>query len=58
MIVVPIVELLAYAIIGLAAFLILGGAAFLMAINLYERVEGWRVNVKAVARGRRNNDFP
>ncbi|HEV7802374.1 MAG TPA: hypothetical protein VGP15_14950 [Burkholderiales bacterium] len=41
---VPLVELLAYAIIALATFLTVGGAIFLAGINIYERIEDWRVN--------------
>jgi hypothetical protein len=44
---VPIIELLAYAIICLVALLIVGGVTFLIAISLYERIEAWRVNTKA-----------
>jgi hypothetical protein len=49
---VPIVELLAYAIIGLAIFLTVGGAIFLAGINAYERVEDWRASRLARRGGR------
>jgi hypothetical protein len=37
----PIIELVAYAIIGLAGFLVAGAAIFLAALRAYERVEDW-----------------
>ena len=43
----PIIELVAYAIIGLACLLFVGGAVFLIALNAYESLENWRVERKA-----------
>lgn len=49
----PIIELVAYAIIGLSCLLFVGGAVFLMALNAYESLENWRVERK-VRKGSQN----
>jgi hypothetical protein len=43
----PIIELVAYAIIGLAGFLTVGGVIFLASLSVYERIEHWRVDRRA-----------